>query len=93
MLCRRLLDGQSWQAAKDSVGMRSETAPAFQAVMARSLSPSGYAPDAVRAAIHFMDDERSLERAKLFAGGQNYCPVILGALIGAASSRSCAQPG
>jgi ADP-ribosyl-[dinitrogen reductase] hydrolase len=52
-----------------------------------SLSPSGFAPEVLRAAIHFagrtqtFDD--ALDSAVLFARRENYCPVLVGAIAGA----------
>jgi ADP-ribosyl-[dinitrogen reductase] hydrolase len=82
MLCRHLLEGQSWTKAKELVGQRSETKNAYEAVMSRPLTDTGYSLDAVRAALHFMDGDDALAQARKFAGGANYCPVIVGALIG-----------
>lgn len=51
------------------------------------ISPGGLAADAVRAALHFYvrarDPLATLAAAKEFAGPSNYCPVLLGALLGA----------
>jgi ADP-ribosyl-[dinitrogen reductase] hydrolase len=53
--------------------------------------PSGYAPDALQAAIYFLQSsdslEEALERSTRFAGPENYCPVMVGA-IGAAREYS-----
>ena len=46
-----------------------------------------YAPDVLRAAVHFVSTSGgfgpALSRAIAFAGGANYCPVIVGARAGA----------
>ena len=55
--------------------------------MSRPLTDTGYSLDAVRAALHFMDGDDALAQARKFAGGGNYCPVIVGALIGSATSN------
>jgi ADP-ribosylglycohydrolase len=51
------------------------------------VKPSGYAPDALQAAIYFLQSstslEEALERSIRFAGPENYCPVLVGT-IGAA---------
>jgi len=51
------------------------------------ISPGGLASDALRAALHFYvranDPLAMLAAAKAFAGPSNYCPVLLGALLGA----------
>ena len=84
MLCRHLLEGQSWTKAKELVGQHSKTTEAYEAIMSRPLTDTGYSLDAVRAALYFMDCDDPLGQARRFAGGGNYCPVIVGALIGSA---------
>jgi hypothetical protein len=86
LLCRGLLDGLTWDAAKDFVAGHPQTRDVFSMIMARPLNPSGCAPDAIRAAIHFMDGDDALSEASSFAGVSNYCPVIVGALLGARST-------
>ena len=53
----------------------------------RDLSTGGYAPDALRAALHFAtrarDPVAALAESRRFAGPCNYCPVLVGALLGA----------
>ena len=85
LLCRHLLEGRSWERAKELVEMHPRTKEAYEAVMSQPLTPGGYALDAVRAALHFMDGEDALVNSKEFAGRENYCPVIVGALLGASS--------
>lgn len=47
----------------------------------------GYAPDVLRAALHFVGTSacfaEALERSLVFAGPSNYCPVLVGAVAGA----------
>src|SRR5207302_11111495 len=47
----------------------------------------GFAPDVLRAALHFLGTSGSfaeaLERSLAFAGPANYCPVLVGAIGGA----------
>lgn len=51
------------------------------------LSNGGYSPDTLRAAAwfaqHAEDPVSALAEAKKFAGPANYCPVLVGALLGA----------
>jgi ADP-ribosylglycohydrolase len=53
----------------------------------RYLHTGGYSPDTVRAALAFglpaRDPVRALAESKRFAGPANYCPVLVGALLGA----------
>ncbi len=86
LLCRGLLDGLTWNAAKNFVAAHPQTHDAFLLIMARPLDTGGFAPDAARAAIHFMDGDDALKEASSFAGDNNYCPVIVGALLGACSA-------
>jgi len=50
-------------------------------------SRGGYAPEVLRAALHFTNTaisfDDALESAVGFAGPENYCPVLVGALAGA----------
>lgn len=52
-----------------------------------SLSPSGFAPEVLRAAIYFASRmetfDKALDSAVLFARRENYCPVLVGAIAGA----------
>jgi hypothetical protein len=52
----------------------------------RPLSASGYSPEALRAAIYFVDRsscaDENIAEAMLFAGDGNYCPVLVGAISG-----------
>ena len=47
----------------------------------------GFAPDVLRAALHFVGTSgyfaEALERSLVFAGPANYCPVLVGAIGGA----------
>jgi ADP-ribosyl-[dinitrogen reductase] hydrolase len=62
--------------------------PVTQAALAggenQPVRPSGYAPDALQAAIYFLQSsdslEEALERSIRFAGPENYCPVLVGAI-------------
>jgi ADP-ribosylglycohydrolase len=83
LLCRCLLEGKSWEAAKEFVAEHPKASNAFAEIMERPLDPGGFALDAVRTAIHFMGREDALRKASEFAGGANYCPVIVGAFLGA----------
>ena len=86
LLCRHLLEGTSWSAAMELVAKHPKTQGAFASIMVRPLDPSGFALDVVRAAIHFMGAEDALKEASAFAGTNNYCPVIVGAMVGACSN-------
>ena len=80
-LCRALIQGSSWSHALGMVtdGRSAETVGA--------LSRGGFAPDALRSAVHFVDASDSLSTALArsidFAGPANYCPVLVGSIGGA----------
>jgi ADP-ribosyl-[dinitrogen reductase] hydrolase len=63
------------------------TQAALEGGTIQPVKPSGYAPDALQAAIYFLQSstshEEALERSIRFAGPANYSPVLVGA-IGAA---------
>jgi len=86
LLCRSLLEGLNWKEALKFVAEHPKTHDAMNSILNRPLDPGGYAFDAVRAAIYFMDSEDALKEASLFAGASNYCPVIVGAFLGASTS-------
>ncbi len=89
VLCRAMLDGAKYEPAKAvaAEGRLPETCEALLNPNDRPLDTGGYSPDALRAAIHFIDRSASaseaLNEAELFAGRSNYCPVIVGAILGA----------
>ena len=51
------------------------------------LSPGGFAPEVLRAVVHFVAHHHSftdaLGASLTFAGPANYCPVLVGAVAGA----------
>ncbi len=81
-LCRRLIRGVPWEEAltKSLAGRSPEI------TRDAPLSPSGYAPDVLRAAVFFLNTspsfETALTRSVEFAGEENYCPVSVGAICG-----------
>ena len=81
------MEGMGWRIAQERVSRHPETHEALASIMKRPLDPGGFAFDAVRAAIHFMDAQDELKEASAFAGVSNYCPLIVGALIGAWSAN------
>jgi hypothetical protein len=59
-------------------------------------SNGGFAPDVLRAALHFVGTSGSfaeaLERSLAFAWPANYCPVLVGAIAGARWGASAIPP-
>ncbi|MDA2929038.1 ADP-ribosylglycohydrolase family protein [Acidobacteria bacterium AH-259-O06] len=88
-ICRALVNGRSWQESLKigEDGRVSETRDAFSPTDPDSLSVSGYAPEALRAALYFVGSESTFSEALGacidFAGPANYSPVLVGALAGA----------
>jgi ADP-ribosylglycohydrolase len=78
-LCRALVRGGGWDVALLRVG-------GFAAPEGPG-SNGGYAPDVLRAALHFVGSSarftEALDRSLAFAGPSNYCPVLVGAVAGA----------
>ncbi len=98
VLCRSLVRGEDWKtslfkAGRHCDGLNQEadgdkTGPA--------LSPGGFAPEVLRAAVFFVgnsaDMETALTRSVEFAGPANYCPVLVGAIGGARWGASQIPP-
>ncbi len=88
-LCRALIRGRSWESALDTaaVDRLDDTRRALNTKLGQHPSNSGFAPAALRAAIHFVNSSRSfsdaLTQALAFAGPANYCPVLVGSIGGA----------
>ncbi len=88
VLIRQLIKGQSWKEAKQiaAKGRLEETKYALLNCRRNQINSSGYAPDVLKAAIYFLDEYNSfktaLESSIEFAGGSNYCPVLVGAIGG-----------
>lgn len=88
-LCRALIRGVPWSASilVAAEGRRSETRRALEIPSPEAISRNGFAPDALGAAIHFVDASTSFAAALAqsidFAGTANYCPVLVGSIGGA----------
>jgi hypothetical protein len=88
VLCRVLMEGALWEEAKAVAadGRLPETVAALTGVGDALPTAGGYAPEALRAAVCFLNknpSDTALATAKTFAGGANYCPVLVGAVVGA----------
>lgn len=86
VLCRMLIRGVAWDEALAFVSADTEEA----------LSSGGFAPEVLRAAVHFVGASASfadaLAAALRFAGAANYCPVLAGAIAGARWGASAIAP-
>jgi ADP-ribosyl-[dinitrogen reductase] hydrolase len=78
-LCRVLIRGMGWDVA-----LRQCSSFAEQGGPGNN---DGFAPDVLRAALHFVGTSNcfteALDRSLVFAGPANYCPVLVGAIGGA----------
>ena len=83
LLCRYLLEGADWKGARARIAKDATVADAWRAIQGADLNPGGYALDVIHSALHFLDGEDALEKAFDFAGGENFCPVIVGLVEGA----------
>ena len=88
-LCRALILGVDWPTAlaRASEDRLPETRDALSHAPADSLSKDGFAPQVLRAAVHFVGTSESLAdaltRSIKFAGPADYCPVLVGSIGGA----------
>lgn len=89
VLCRALIRGEGWDTALFAAGSgRLEpTIRALNPANPALLSRGGFAPEVLRAAVHFVGQHTSftgaLTASLSFAGPANYCPVLVGAIGGA----------
>jgi len=89
VLCRSLVRRPDWDEAitRAKEGRSHETVAALMIDTTSPLDPGGFAPEVLRAAIRFVVENTSFERALAasirFAGPANYCPVLVGAIGGA----------
>ncbi|MBL8811701.1 MAG: ADP-ribosylglycohydrolase family protein [Planctomycetaceae bacterium] len=94
-LCRSLINGLSWQDSLSfaATGRQLETVRALDVTSTAAISADGFAPNVLRAAVHFVNSSESfhsaLVRSVEFAGLANYCPVLVGSIAGARWGRSC----
>jgi ADP-ribosyl-[dinitrogen reductase] hydrolase len=85
LLIRYSIDGSGGgDLARAGRGRLPVTQAALEGGSIQLMRPSGYAPDALQAAIYFLQSstslEEALERSIRFAGEENYCPVLVGAV-------------
>jgi len=90
VLCRGLVRGYGWGAALRlaATDRLAATVRALRpAPSTGGLRRTGFAPDVLHAAVHFVTAHPSFDTALAaslaFAGPANYCPVLVGALGGA----------
>ena len=89
VVCRALIRGKPWgdALALARMGRLRLTIQALDGDNPSPLSPGGFAPEVLRAAVHFVAHHDSfadaLSASLAFAGPANYCPVLVGAVAGA----------
>eukprot|EP00698_Gefionella_okellyi_P009426 TRINITY_DN2395_c0_g1_i1.p1 TRINITY_DN2395_c0_g1~~TRINITY_DN2395_c0_g1_i1.p1 ORF type:complete len:283 (+),score=42.22 TRINITY_DN2395_c0_g1_i1:30-878(+) len=90
VLCRALIRGHDWKAAC-SLAAESRVPEVRQALLEprhkSRLDNGGFSPCVLEAAVHFVSHANSFDDALMpsldFAGGANFCPVLVGAIAGA----------
>lgn len=80
MLCRYLLEGKSWKKAKFLLADDKDLQESWHKVKNAKLSPDGYIFNVIHSALHFLNENKSLEEAIKFSGKQNYCAIIFSVL-------------
>lgn len=94
LLCRHLIRGVDWAEARRAagVGKGSITQASLEPSSQEALNVGGFAPDALAAAVFFLDQHGefgdALEASIRFAGPANYCPVLVGSIGGARHGAS-----
>jgi ADP-ribosyl-[dinitrogen reductase] hydrolase len=98
VLCRALIRGEPWgdALALAKAGRLRQTIQALDGDDSSALSPGGFAPEVLRAAVHFVAHHGSftdsLDGSLQFAGPANYCPVLVGAVAGASWGAVAISP-
>ena len=80
LLCRYLLEGNSWSESKKIVSQNNEVRSTWKRIENASLNKGGYVLDVMHSAFYFLDKKDALKNSLSFAGPANYCPVIVGIL-------------
>lgn len=90
VLVRGLVRGGSWESSLEAAREAAEQrrGPVSEVFTTeRPLERGGFAPDVLRAAIHFVSRastfDESVDWSVAFAGSPNFCPVLVGAIAGA----------
>ena len=81
LLCRYLIEGNSWDESKKIVKQNEELKPTWIKIEKANLNKGGYVLDVMHSAFYFLDRDDPLKRSLSFAGQSNYCPVIIGILL------------
>ena len=76
LICRYLLEGNSYQDAQKLISKNVDLKESWTKITKASLNPDGYIFNVIHSALHFIDNNKSLEDTFKFAGKANYCPII-----------------
>ena len=76
LLCRYLLEGKGYKDAKKLVSSNLELKESWKKIKDAKLRPDGYIFNVIHSALHFIDNNKSLNDTFMFAGKANYCPII-----------------
>ena len=85
LICRYLLEGNSYQDAQKLISKNVELKESWTKITKASLNPDGYIFNVIHSALHFIDNNKSLEDTFKFAGKANYCPIIFSVIKGCIS--------
>jgi len=86
LLCRYLLDGNSYQDAQKLISENVELKESWINIKEANLKPDGYIFNVIHSALYFIENSKSLKDTFKFAGKGNYCPIIF-SVINACISR------
>ena len=86
LICRYLLEGNSYQDAQKLILKNVELRESWTKITKASLNPDGYIFNVIHSALHFIDNNKSLEDTFKFAGKANYCPIIFSVINACISS-------
>ena len=80
MLCRYLIEGKSWEEAKFLLANDKDLQESWNKVKNAKLSPDGYIFNVIHSALHFINENKSIEEVIKFSGKQNYCAIVFSVL-------------
>lgn len=102
IVCRALIIGKTFEEGlEEARKMVSDLPKLLSALGSKKLTEAhldagGFAPEVVKAAVHFVQSTNSfqeaIEKSLKFAGPANYCPVLVGAIAGSMYSSSMIKP-
>ena len=76
LLCRYLIEGESWEKAKSLVSLHPDLHKSWEKVKNAKLSPDGYIFNVIHSTIYFIDQNKSLSDSIQFSGKANYSAIL-----------------